>query len=370
MTGRDPIEVDGHEGGGGVLRTALGLAVVTGEAVRIDDVRGDRPEPGLKPQHVACVDAACAVSDGAAHGDGARDGVAVGDDTVVFDPGPVGEAVTDRDSLSVDIGTAGSATLVCSTVLPAALVTDTAFRLSVTGGTDVTWSPPADYFGGVTVELLRSHGLAAALDVPRRGFYPDGGGAVRLTVGPSEPDPIALRAAVTPDRIRIAAVATDDLRDADVADRLAREAARRLRNASVKASVVACGATYVDAPATGAVIVVRAESVMADGVAMPVAGGSALGEPGVPAERVAREAVEELRKWLTNDAAVDRYLADQLVPFLSLVGGAVRIPAVTDHVESAVAVARTFGFDVRIDESPSGSAVVSADPARTLAGGR
>ena len=344
------IEIDGAHGGGGVLRTGLGLALATGRSVRIDDVRGDRPEPGLKPQHVACVDAARLVSNGAVTGD------ELGSETVELVPGSI-----DGGTVDVDVGTAGSATLVCSTVLPAAASTERTVTLRVTGGTDVAWSPPADYFGGVTVAVLRRHGLAAALDVIRRGFYPAGGGTLELTFGASRLEPLALAERAQIDCVRIAAVASSDLLEADVADRLARTAADRLGEDGVR--IASRGAEYTDSPSTGAAVVVRIESTAGPTGARPVAGFSALGEPGVPAEAVAKAAVEDLRTWTAGPGAVDRHLADQLVPYLALAGGVVRVPEVTDHVDSAASVARAFGFDITVDHDPEGGGVLlRSDP--------
>jgi RNA 3'-terminal phosphate cyclase (ATP) len=52
--------------------------------------------------------------------------------------------------------------------------------------------------------------------------------------------------------------------------------------------------------------------------------------------------------------AVDRHMADQLVGFLALAGGEVRIPAVTDHVASNVALVNAFGADVELDRDGAG----------------
>ncbi|SMO75944.1 RNA 3'-terminal phosphate cyclase [Halorubrum cibi] len=350
------IDIDGGDGGGGVLRNALGLSIATGEAVRIDDLRGDRPEPGLKPQHVACLEAASLVADGDATG------VELGSERVTFEPGVLAddEAIP-RDPCAgdetaaeptVDVGTAGSATLVASTVLPAALVAEGTVRLRVIGGTDVAWSPPLEYFAGVTLPVLRAHGLAVGLDALRRGFHPAGGGEIRLTLGPSTPEPLDLAEPRGIDRVDAAAVASADLLEADVADRMVREAGDRLTGDGV--AVGSRSARYVEADSTGAAVVLR---VLAGGEddgdrssnPVPVAGFSALGEAGVPSEAVAREAVDGLREWRRGPIAVDAHLADQLVPWLALVGGAVRIPAITDHVASAVAVARAFGSEVEVD---------------------
>ena len=368
--------VDGSDGGGGVLRTALGLSLATGDPVRIENVRGSRPTPGLKPQHLACVEAARLV------GDATVDGAKQGSETVTFDPGDATHAETPAETLTeserddadprpyehaVDVGTAGSATLVASTVLPAALTTDRTVRLRIGGGTDVAWSPPADYFGGVTLGCLRAHGLAAALDVPERGFYPAGGGAVRLTLGPSTLTPLTLGREATLERVRVSAIATTDLLDADVADRLVRETGSTLKETG-DVTVASRAARYADAPSTGAVVVIRAEGRVdtADRQPnrpeqpVPLAGFSVLGERGTPSEDVAKVAVDDFRAWRHGFGAVDRHLADQLVPYVALAGGAVRIPEVTAHVKSAVSVSEAFDLDVRIDEgaAPGSGAVL------------
>jgi len=124
------IEIDGARGGQ-VVRTAAGLAAVTGRWVRVEDVRGDRPTPGLKPQHVAAVEAVAAACDAD------LGGAEVGSEALVVRPGPVrgGE-------FAVDVGTAGSLPLVFDAVLPLAVALSEPLELTATGGTDVAWSPP------------------------------------------------------------------------------------------------------------------------------------------------------------------------------------------------------------------------------------
>jgi RNA 3'-terminal phosphate cyclase (ATP) len=52
-----------------------------------------------------------------------------------------------------------------------------------------------------------------------------------------------------------------------------------------------------------------------------LAGFTALGERGKPAEQVAEEAARDLLAYLKSQAALDRHLADQLVLPLALAGG-------------------------------------------------
>jgi RNA 3'-terminal phosphate cyclase (ATP) len=71
---------------------------------------------------------------------------------------------------------------------------------------------------------------------------------------------------------------------------------------------------------------------------LPLA-GSALGAPGVPTDEVGREAARALLSAMDSEAAVDSHLADQLVPFLAVRGGALTTSEITSHVRSNIYVA-------------------------------
>ena len=51
--------IDGShgEGGGQILRTSLALAALCGEELELQHIRAGRKNPGLQPQHLACVEA-------------------------------------------------------------------------------------------------------------------------------------------------------------------------------------------------------------------------------------------------------------------------------------------------------------------------
>ena len=52
------IEIDGNfgESGGQILRYALALSVYTGRPFKITEIRKNRPQGGLKAQHLTCID--------------------------------------------------------------------------------------------------------------------------------------------------------------------------------------------------------------------------------------------------------------------------------------------------------------------------
>ena len=110
------------------------------------------------------------------------------------------------------------------------------------------------------------------------------------------------------------------------------------------------------ADSTGSAVVVRRTFETG------MAGVSALGEPGRPAEAVA-ETAEAAVSHSDGLAAVDARLADQLLPFLALCGGSVLAPRATDHVLTCRALLAEFGYVVEVTErveavllsSPGGS---------------
>lgn len=329
--------VDGGDGGGQVLRSALALAAADGEPVRVEHVRGDRRQPGLKHQHLAGLRAIASVCDADVEGD------AVGSETVVFEPGE-----PEPGEYAVDVGTAGAVTLVFETLLPLSAVLDAPVSVTARGGTDVAWSPSLDYYRRVRLPLARRAGLHATVELGRRGFYPEGGGAATLHVAPGEPRPLSLVDRGECRGVRVRSVVTDDLADADVAERQADAATAALRG-RVDAPVLERTTEVVDARSTGSSVLVALE------FAESRAGFSALGEPGRRAEDVGRAAADDALAFPDGPGTVDGPAADQLVLPLALGGGRVRVPSVTDHLETNVAVARAFGHDLALDERDEGA---------------
>src|SRR3990167_7837570 len=104
-------EIDGShgEGGGQLLRTACVLSAITGDPVRLHNIRARRAPPGLAPQHLTAVKAVAALCDAQV------EGLELRSTELIFRPGRLrgGE-------FRFDVGTAGSVTLVLQALLPAA----------------------------------------------------------------------------------------------------------------------------------------------------------------------------------------------------------------------------------------------------------
>ncbi|MFU8866559.1 RNA 3'-terminal phosphate cyclase [Natronococcus sp.] len=355
-------ELDGSNAGGQFLRTALTLSVLEDEPVRLENVRGDRPNPGLANQHLAVLETLAEICDAEVSG------AELGAETVEFDPDRSSAGGLEGGSYAVDIGTAGSVTLLFDALLPLATVLEAPLSVTATGGTDVEWSPPLEYFRQVKLPLLGAHGLVASCEVDRRGFYPDGGGRATLRIAPSSLEPLALERRGDLEGVRLYSTESASLADRDVAHRQLEGALERLdlagggRNADgvdedkqTELAVLERQERTAESPSPGSALVIRVDH------GTGIAGFGALGERGKPAERVGEDAADAANRFLEGDAAVDRHMGDQLLLFLALAGGRVRIPRVTDHVETSRALLEAFGREVDLERREEG-AVVSRSP--------
>ncbi len=140
------IILDGSylEGGGQIVRTALALSSLTGQPFRITNIRSARKDPGLKAQHVQCVKTLQQLCNAKA------DGAELGSKELLFIPGKI-----EAKNITIDIGTAGSITLLLQAVLLPCMFANKTHKLTIIGGTDTEWSMPIDYFANVLVPQYR-----------------------------------------------------------------------------------------------------------------------------------------------------------------------------------------------------------------------
>lgn len=291
------IELDGSEGEGGgqTVRTALSLSALTGQPFHIIDIRAGRPDPGLKPQHLAGVRLMQRLCSAQVEGD------AVGSRELTFIPGQVSGG-----SHEYDVGTAGSLTLLMQSALPALLVSPVETELYLKGGTDVRWSPPVDHYQMVLFPLLRRMGANLEMIVERRGFHPKGGGAIRLRVKGAKLSPLKLEE--RGELVRLFGRACVQNLPIEVAERMIASARKELPGLVAEKDATT-------GPCPGAGLTLAAEY---RGTTL---GWSALGERGLPAEKVGHEAASCLRKVMDLGGTLDSRTADQLITYMALAKG-------------------------------------------------
>jgi RNA 3'-terminal phosphate cyclase (ATP) len=334
------------EGGGQVLRSALSLSLLTGQSFRLSRIRAKRDRPGLRPQHLAAVQAAVRVSGAEVRGD------RVGSEEIEFAPGLVRPG-----DYFFAIGTAGATSLVLQTLLlPLALAPNTS-SVTIRGGTHVPWSPCFHYLDWQWRPLLAHIDVPFDLTMTMAGFYPRGGGELQAQIpGDARPRPLELTGRGPLRSIRGFSAVGNLPRE--IAERQRRQALRRLHRIlpDTEPQVV-----VEEFPATsrGTVLLLRAEYDLGQACCF------ALGARGKRAERVADEAVDALAAFLRSDGAVDPWQADQLLLPLAMADGPseLRTSEVTEHLLTNTEVIRLFlPVEIGVDGPLGGPANVPVRP--------
>jgi len=337
------MKIDGRmgEGGGQILRSAISLAMLTGQPLQMHHVRGGRKKPGLLRQHLTALNAAVQISGGRAEGAELRS------DSFYFEPGPV---VGGEHRFA--IGSAGSTSLVFQTLLPALLRAPEPSVVRICGGTHNDFAPSFHFLRDSFVPALEAMGARVRLELGSWGFNPAGGGELVSYVEPSqlravewvergsvgEPELFAAVCRVRPN------IATRELRTLASGLGLDEDVGEVLR---------------VESPGPGNAMWVcfRGQPISAlfDGV----------GTRGVSAERVAKRVLGRVRAWHQAGVPVEPYLADQLLlPMAMAGGGRFRTLPLSLHARTNIEVIEQF-LPVRFAVSEGeGWVEVGLDPYR------
>lgn len=174
------IHIDGSygEGGGQILRTSLSLAAITGQPLRLGNIRAGRQKPGLAAQHLTAVRAAT-ICQAKVRGD------ALGSMTLEFIPGgsvQAEEYTFDVTKARQGGSAAGTVSLVLQTILLPLVPANGASAVTLRGGTHVSFSPPFTYIEQIYLSMLQRISVQASSKLNAWGWYPQGGGEVELQV--------------------------------------------------------------------------------------------------------------------------------------------------------------------------------------------
>jgi RNA 3'-terminal phosphate cyclase (ATP) len=317
------IEIDGSEGEGGgqVLRTSLALSLLTRKPFRIANIRAKRKAPGLLRQHLTAVNAATQI------GDAAVEGATLGSTALTFVP-----RALRGGEYAFAIGTAGSTMLVLQTILVPLVLAEEPSTLEIEGGTHNPSSPPFDFVEHAYLPLLRRMGAEVTIELVRPGFYPAGGGKVRIAIVPAKRLArleLETRGEIVSRRIR-----------AVVANLSYAIAQREVKTA---AEVLEWGEECLEAhtlsgssgPGNAVSVFVASEHVTDV--------FTTFGARGTPAEKVAHDAAKEAKRYINSGAAIGEHLADQLLlPLAAGDGGSFTTTPLSSHATTNIDVIGRF----------------------------
>jgi len=316
------LTIDGsyNEGGGQILRTALTLSLATRTPFRIEKIRAGRKRPGLLRQHLTAVDAAGRI------GNADVRGAEINSQELTF----VSQDVIPGD-YHFSIGTAGSTTLVLQTVLPVLMLASKPSSLTLEGGTHNPAAPPYDFVERAYVPLVNRLGAQVRTELVMAGFFPAGGGKLKITIEPRS-----------------------ELRSLELTSRgeIRRRSARALvanlpRSIAERELAVVEGklgwepssmvAEAVSSHGPGNIVLLEVECANVTEVF------TGFGERNVRAEIVADRVVTETRKYLAANVAVGEHLADQLlVPMALMKGGTFTTLPLSRHSQTNIETIRKF----------------------------
>lgn len=322
------IAIDGStgEGGGQLLRSSLALSMCTRQPFCIENIRAGRDKPGLMRQHLTAVRAASSVGNAVVEGD------AIGSTELRFLPG----AIKPGD-YHFAVGTAGSVTLVLQTVLPALLTASGPSTLVLEGGTHNPFAPPFDFLDKTFLPIVNRMGPSVTVTLERIGFFPVGGGRIRVEVVPcAKLGHIGLmeRGQSTGKRARALVSQVPE----HVAER---EKAVMMGQLNwLDESILT--EYFRDSQGPGNVVIVEAAF---DHITEIFA---SFGARDRSAESVAMAAVKAYQSYIASSAPVGEYLADQLILPMMLAGaGAFRCTGLSRHARTQLELVSRF-LDTRV----------------------
>lgn len=317
------IEIDGSygEGGGQILRTSLTLAALTGQAVRLRNIRANRRKPGLMRQHLACAKAVAEITGGTPAG------AELNSQELTFTPGRIRAG-----AYRFVVGSAGSAILIAQTVLPCLLCADGGSRVVIEGGTHASNAPVFDFFSRVYFPCLRRMGAELTASLDRAGFYPAGGGRITLEIQPVQNwNYLEIMESGTLRSARLTVL------QSGIAPQIAEDEIRFCRNALESAEKFRTEIREVPSPGSGNVMFAELEFEQITELF------SVCGEIGVSRREVAERVAKLVNHYRAAQVPVGSFLADQLlVPMAIGAGGKFLTLPPSRHTQTNIHVIKHF----------------------------
>lgn len=344
------LEIDGNhlEGGGQIIRTAIALSTLTNRPCRIYNIRKKRNKPGLKNQHLAAIDALKTLCNAEVTGN------TLGSNELIFHPNKI-----EPKNIDIDIKSAGSITLLLQALLLPCILATKPIKITIIGGTIGLGQMPIEYFKAVFIPHIKKYVEEIDVNIIKRGYYPKGKGVVEIVIKPKFHIETTFDEFIEDNKedfkkivllkqgylIQIKAISHSslDLEKKEITQRQARAAKLQFKKLRTHVHI---NEEYQSTLSTGTGITCHAifslDEDDIDSINPIILGGSSYGELRKSAERVGTEAANELIKSIKSKAPVDKYLADNLIPFLAIFGGRIKVEKITNHTRANIWVCEQF----------------------------
>jgi RNA 3'-terminal phosphate cyclase (ATP) len=333
------ITIDGgaKSGSGTIVRYCVALASLLGKEIRIENIRAKRDKPGLRPQHLKVIQACQQMCHGAV------DSAVIGSKAITYIP----KERFKGGEYHWDIGTAGSTTMLAQTLLPLACFAERSSKFRLEGGLFQDFAPSAYHMRFVLLPLLKQMGIQAELEIVRPGYAPRGAGILEIKVEPVRKlKPLSLTQ--QGDILAIKGIAlSSHLKEKKVSQRMAKECRKVLGSYGYKAEIQEIHDE--SSLQEGAALAIYAETSSGSRI-----GSDRAGRPGRSSESIGRYVAQSLMEDIRTGAAIDRYLADQLIIYAGLAESTTRysVPRITEHVETNLWLVEKFlGARTRIRDN-------------------
>ncbi|MBI4983461.1 RNA 3'-terminal phosphate cyclase [Candidatus Woesearchaeota archaeon] len=346
------IELDGSfgEGGGALVRVALALSALTEQPFKVMNIRANRPEPGLKAQHLEAINSLKQICDAETNE------IKISTTELYFQPKKI-----KRGTYVIDIGTAGSISLALQALVLPCMFAPGKVTLKIKGGTCGKWQASVHYLQNVLLPHLHKFVEKIELKILKPGYYPKGGGEVLVEITPrfhirkfkyvedfinelkEKVARIKLLEMGKLEQIRGVINLSMELEEKEVGERIRKAAESALKKYNVPINI---RVEYSHSLSIGGEIVLWAlfsRGGKIDSENPIILGSDTLIDKNKSSEQIGKEAAEKLCKEIDNENVVDRYLLDQLIPFMALLHGSeVAAKEISNHVQTNIYVCKQF----------------------------
>ncbi len=155
------LNIDASNGGGSIVRIAVPFAITKKIKIKINNIRINRPKPGLRYQHLVAIQSLCKMTDSNLIGG------FIGSKNIVIEPG-TNYIGTD----SIKLETAAAISLVYQLFSNYNIMSKNKIKIHFQGGgTHTNWSPNIDYIQNLTIPSLEIFGQYSNFEINQYGFF-------------------------------------------------------------------------------------------------------------------------------------------------------------------------------------------------------